>query len=277
MLAGKAVVVTGAGRGLGRAYAVHAAASGASVVVNDVDAETADAVAAEIGNSGGRAVASSHGVDRADDAWALIELCVEQFGAIDGLVNNAGLIDVGPAWEATPAAMRRLVEVNVLGVLYCGTAALQRMRTQGAGVVVNVTSGAHLGLPLRSVYGATKGAVASVTYGWAMEMAPHGVSVIGLSPRADTRMSTSPDMASPDGVAPIVVYLLTGQAHALRGQVVRFDGSRVSVLSQPRFAGPFVDVGDGSSEALSRALRDAQPDGIGSVGFAEVDLSGSAR
>jgi NAD(P)-dependent dehydrogenase (short-subunit alcohol dehydrogenase family) len=277
MLAGKAVVITGGGRGLGRAYALHAAASGASVVVNDVDSEQSEAVAAEIRDSGGRAVQSSHAVDRAEEAWALIDLCIDRFGAIDGLVNNAGLIDVGPAWEATPAAIQRLVEVNVLGVLFCGTAALQQMQRQGSGVVVNVTSGAHLGMSLRSVYGATKGAVASVTYGWAMEMAPAGVSVIGLSPLAATRMSISPDMPSPERVAPMVVYLLSGKASALRGQVVRFDGSRMSLLSQPRFDGPVIDAGDGSSEAISRAFRAVQGDHIDSVGLAEVDLSGWAQ
>jgi hypothetical protein len=75
----------------------------------------------------------------------------------------------------------------------------------------------------------------------------------------------------------MVVYLLSGKASALRGQVVRFDGSRMSLLSQPRFDGPVIDAGDGSSEAISRAFRAVQGDHIDSVGLAEVDLSGWAQ
>jgi NAD(P)-dependent dehydrogenase (short-subunit alcohol dehydrogenase family) len=277
VLTGKAVVITGAGGGLGRAYALHAAASGARVVVNDVDGGLAEAVVAEIDGGGGEATVSTHSVATADQAWALIELCVGRFGAIDGLVNNAGVIDVGPAWEATPEVIRRLVEVNVLGVLYCGTAALERMRAQGSGVIVNVTSGAHLGMAQRSVYGATKGAVASVTYSWALEMAPHGVSVIALSPLADTRMSVGPNLQAPERVAPIVSHLLSGRARGLSGQVVRFDGSHVSLMSRSRFAGPFAHVHDASSDAMSHALTAAQAGGIDGLGLPDIDLARSVQ
>jgi len=277
VLTGKAVVITGAGRGLGRGYALHAAASGARVIVNDVDGGLAGAVVAQINDGGGQATVSTHSVATANQAWDLIALCVERFGAIDGLVNNAGVIDVGPAWEATPEMMRQLVDVNVLGVLYCGTAALARMRAQGSGVIVNATSGAHLGMAQRSVYGATKGAVASVTYGWALEMAPHGVSVIGLSPLADTRMSVGPNLQAPERVAPIVSYLLSGRARGLSGQVVRFDGSHVSLMTLPRFAGPFARVRGASSEAISQALTAAQATGVHRVGSPDIDLARSAR
>ena len=91
ILDGKAVVITGAGRGLGEAYAMHAALAGASVVVNDNDGDLAERVAEHIRGYGGRAVASNHTVADPSEAAKIVDLCVDEFGRVDGLVNNAGL------------------------------------------------------------------------------------------------------------------------------------------------------------------------------------------
>ncbi len=155
-LDGRSVIVTGSGRGLGRAYAVAAAAEGASVVVNDVDRPEAEAVAAEIRAAGGQAVASGDSVADAAAAERLVATAVDTFGGLHGLVNNAGLIEHGAPWELTAAQIDRLVDVNVRGVLNVGTAAMRAMRTGGGGVIVNVTSGAHLGMPGLALYGATR-------------------------------------------------------------------------------------------------------------------------
>ncbi|MGH8922346.1 MAG: SDR family NAD(P)-dependent oxidoreductase, partial [Actinomycetes bacterium] len=145
ILDGKAVVITGAGRGLGEAYALHAARAGARVVVNDVDGELAEAVAAQIVEQGGRAVASAQSVRDPDQAGGVIDRCLAEFGRIDGLVNNAALNHRARPWDEDVHAVRELIEVNVLGVLYCGIAAARVMRRQRAGSIINISSGSSLG------------------------------------------------------------------------------------------------------------------------------------
>src|SRR5438094_616783 len=124
-LDGKAVVITGAGRGLGRAYALHAARSGAAVVVNDIDSEPAEEVAAAIVGEGGRAVPSVGSVADPGQAAAAVEACVAGFGKIDGLVNNAAIGHHTPPWEDDPVHIRAVLETNALGPMYCGTAAIK--------------------------------------------------------------------------------------------------------------------------------------------------------
>ncbi|GAB3483554.1 SDR family NAD(P)-dependent oxidoreductase [Amycolatopsis cihanbeyliensis] len=144
LLDGKAVLITGAGRGLGRAYALHAAA-GAAVLVNDVREDLAEEVAGQIREAGGRAVGEGGSVADPERATPLVEKCVARFGALDGLVNNAAVGHHLPPWQDDPARIRILIEVNVLGSMYCGTAAARVMHARGSGVIVNVGSGSMLG------------------------------------------------------------------------------------------------------------------------------------
>lgn len=273
-LLGKAVVVTGSGRGLGRAYAMAAAAEGASVVVNDVDAETAQDAAEWIRQAGHVAVADADSVAEPDGAERLIATCLDHFGHIDGLVSNAGLIVSGPPWELDPADARRLVDVNVLGVVYCGLAAIRRFRAQGRGVIVNVTSGGHLGMRNLALYGATKGAVASLTYGWARDLGPEGVRVIGFSPLAQTRMAGgATGLPDPARVALVVPFLLSDESAGLSGQVVRFDGTSLSLLRQPAFAGPFVTHDAWTVDAVAEGFEATLRATLGPIGMPPVDLS----
>jgi NAD(P)-dependent dehydrogenase (short-subunit alcohol dehydrogenase family) len=240
------VAITGAGRGLGRAYALHAAAAGAAVVVNDVDGDLAELVTALIRADGGRAVASCQSVADADQAATVVERCVAEFGAIDGLVNNAAVSYHAPAWLADPGRMRALVEVNVLGPLYCGTAAARVMRDQGSGVIVNVGSGSMLGHPGATAYSASKGAVASMTFSWAVDLAPHGIRVNGVCPLAWTPMMEADPRAgrlcgpelTPDRIAPLVTYLLSDLAAGITGQLVRFIGDKLHIVRQPAVKAP---------------------------------------
>lgn len=275
ILDGRAVVVTGSGRGLGQAYAIAAAREGAAVVVNDIDGDVAAAAAAELRAAGRRAVASDRSVADPDQAAEIIDQCVAEFGRIDGLVNNAGLIATGAPWEQDAATAHRLVGVNLLGVIHCGTAAIERFRTQGGpGVIVNVSSGSMVGMPGLSVYGATKGAVASLIYGWAVDLADLDIRVIGYSPLAGTRMANNATgLPDPHRVALAMPYLLSDGAAGLSGQVVRFDGTRLSLLHLPVFSGPFETSDEwtvaGVAEALGGPLRrSVQP-----VGMARRDLS----
>lgn len=273
-LQGKAVVVTGSGRGLGRAYAMAAGAEGASVVVNDVDGDTASDTAGWIREAGHVAVANADSVTDPDGAEQIITACVDHFGHIDGLVSNAGLIVSGPAWELNPADARRLVDVNVLGVVYTGLAAIHRFRAQGQGVIVNVTSGGHLGMRNLALYGATKGAVASLTYGWARDLASEGIRVIGYSPLAQTRMSgRAAGLPDPARVALAIPFLLSDESVGVSGQVVRFDGTSLSVLRQPAFAGPYVTGDDWTVDGVAEAFEATLRAGLGPIGMPGVDLT----
>ena len=156
-------------------------------------------------------------------------------------------------WELDQAHVDELVRTNVIGVMACGTFALRRMVSQGSGAIVNITSGAHFGIPHMSVYGATKGAVASLTYTWSMEAAGSGVRVNAVSPLARTRMgeataefyrrhnlgtidsSGSPD---PEVNAPAVVFLLSDAASAINGQIVRIEGQNLAVVAHPAVREP---------------------------------------
>jgi NAD(P)-dependent dehydrogenase (short-subunit alcohol dehydrogenase family) len=230
LLRNRGVLITGAGRGLGRAYALACAAQGAGVVVNDVDAAAAAGVVAEICERGGRAIADDGSVTDSEQAGAAVRKCAEAFGACDGLVNNAALFYASAPWEEEPQRLRAIVEVNVLGPLYCGTHAMRLMRTQGHGAIVNIVSGAQLGIAGMSAYGATKGAITALTANWALEGAAEGIHVNAVSPLAQTR--NTPDdgrgrRPDPAAVAPLIVALLSGVA-ATTGLILRFDGQRLS-------------------------------------------------
>jgi NAD(P)-dependent dehydrogenase (short-subunit alcohol dehydrogenase family) len=235
VLDGKAVIVTGAGRGLGEAYARHAAASGARLVVNDI--EGADAVVASIVAAGGEAVALTGSVTDPSVASALVELCTASFGRVDGLVNNAGVTHFAQPWEDEPDVLRSVIEVNVLGTLYCGTAAAKVMR---GGSIVNVVSGAMLGRADAAAYSASKGAIASLTSSWAGSLAARDVRVNAVAPLAWTPMMDLDPRAgqissrdqTPDKMAPLVTYLLGDRARGVTGQLVRFLPDKLHVISQ---------------------------------------------
>jgi NAD(P)-dependent dehydrogenase (short-subunit alcohol dehydrogenase family) len=262
LLAGKGVLVTGAGGGLGRAYALACAAEGGRIVVNDVDPTAADAVAAEITASGGTAVGIGGSVACWDESRAMVERCTAQFGAIDGVVANAGVRHEAPPWEETEAGLRRIAEVNVLGVQFTVTHAMRAMvDARRGGAVVTIVSGARFGLRGMSAYGASKGAVAAMTENWALEGMAVGIRVNGLSPLALTPMSLGdtreerPPLPPAEDVAPVVPALLSDALGTVTGRVFRFDGRRlqaylpVALDERDQRGGPW------DAEGLSTALR----------------------
>jgi NAD(P)-dependent dehydrogenase (short-subunit alcohol dehydrogenase family) len=284
VLDGKAVIVTGAGRGLGAAYATLAARHGALVVVNDVDADVAGAMVGRITDTGATAIGHVADVSSWDEAEGLITRCIEEFGRLDGLVNNAGIIRVGRPEDMREADYRDLMEVNVLGPCYCGTHAMRHMLNEGHGVIVNVTSGAQAGSPLLAGYGASKGAIASLTYSWAMDLAGTGVRVNAISPMADTRMfdpklrvdqaaAGQPAGPQPEDNAPVVVYLLSDRSQHLNGQVVRIDGSRLSLMTHPAILQPVLSASQWTVEAISEAFSDQLDSHVVALGVAQVHQS----
>lgn len=251
-LAGKAVVITGAGQGIGAAYARGAAEAGAQVVVNDINAASAEEVARTIEAAGGTAVTHVADISSWEESGGLIDACVARFGRIDGLVNNGAMYYMAQITDDDPQRVRRMMEVNVLGTLYPGLHALRRMLTQGSGSLVNVASGSIAGIPGVGAYGASKGAVASLTWCWAAEVASTKVRVNAISPMGSTSLSEKTDaymraqgksvsarvQIPPESNAPVVNFLLSDLSDGIHGQLVRVQGRSIGLMAHPAVLHP---------------------------------------
>ena len=254
---GRTVVITGAGRGVGRSHALLFAARGANVVVADLggkldgsgsSTDPADEVVKEIEAAGGVAIACYASVAEEDGAASIIQAALENFGAVDIVVNNAG-IAAPLEWveDLTLADYRRMVEVHYLGTVYVTKAAWPHMQAAGYGRIVNTTSEGALGMvPKNSSYGSAKGAVLGFTRTSALDGARFGIGVNAVAPRAQTRMST-PDILAhtydapeemfhgsmavfdPDLVSPAAVFL-AHESCALTGEVLISGGGQVMRL-----------------------------------------------
>jgi NAD(P)-dependent dehydrogenase (short-subunit alcohol dehydrogenase family) len=256
-LRGKAILITGAGRGIGEAYARLCADLGARVFLVDLNPDTVSTVSNDLVRAGHRASWSRCDVSDPADASAAVDACVSIYGRIDGLVNNAALYAIGEIGELDDHTCRKIVEVNVLGVIYPTHAAIRAMRRTGCGSIVNVTSGAQAGIPYVSIYGATKGAVASFTYGAAIDLAGTEIRINAMSPLAETsqtkdgrayrqsRGESSLPTALPQALdnAAVVAYLLSDYSVGIRGQVVRMDPSGLSLMAHPGLLPDTVEAG----------------------------------
>jgi Short-chain alcohol dehydrogenase of unknown specificity len=232
-LRGRAYIVTGAARGLGRAYAAELLAAGARVVLNDVDADALARTVAEFGADADQIATSNASVTDSATGEALVDLCGRRWGRVDGLVNNAGIAYLAAVADDTPARQRELIEVNLLGALWCGSAVLRRLLEQRSGAIVNITSGAALGGRGLAAYASSKAAILGLTYSWAVEAEGTGVRVNALSPVAVTRMSVDPSGPPPERIAPVVGWLLSDASADFNGQVVRFDGHHLGLIAPP--------------------------------------------
>jgi NAD(P)-dependent dehydrogenase (short-subunit alcohol dehydrogenase family) len=187
-LARRVVLVTGSGQGIGASCARHAAASGAAIVVNDIDAAAAEGVAAAINHSGGQASACVADIGTWAGAAQAVAHGVDHFGALHGLVNNAAVFTMGQLDGLQEEKIAQVLAVNVLGPIYCAHHAVKRMLSNGqGGSIVNVTSNAQEGIANMSVYGASKGAVSSLTFAWAAELRAQSIRVNAIAPRAIRR------------------------------------------------------------------------------------------
>jgi NAD(P)-dependent dehydrogenase (short-subunit alcohol dehydrogenase family) len=218
---GRVAVVTGAGRGIGRAYARLLAERGANVVVNDLGASTggsgsdaapATAAVDEIVAGGGTAVADTHDVSTVEGASALVDAAVERFGRVDALVNNAGIIRWAGMPDVDEDNLEKHLAVHVGGSFHTTRAAWPHMAAQRFGRIVNTTSAGLFGLPNNTSYATAKGAVVGLTRSLAAAGADHGILANCIAPGAMTRMAgqasdpTDTHM-SPELVAPMVALL----------------------------------------------------------------------
>ncbi|HUR76952.1 MAG TPA: SDR family NAD(P)-dependent oxidoreductase [Acidimicrobiales bacterium] len=217
---GRVAIVTGAGRGIGRAYALLLAQLGASVVVNDVDPEPAAAVAREIG---AHAVVDVHDVASVGGGAGLVDAALEAFGRVDVVVNNAGIVKWATMPDVDADNLAAHIAVHVNGTFNTVHAAWPLMATQGYGRIVNTTSSGVFGLRGNLGYATAKGAVIGMTRTLAVEGAAVGIKVNAIAPAAHTRMagprSDLSDFMEPELVAPMVAYLahedcpVTGQIY----------------------------------------------------------------
>jgi NAD(P)-dependent dehydrogenase (short-subunit alcohol dehydrogenase family) len=220
---GRVAVVTGAGRGIGRAYAILLAARGARVVVNDLggsmdgvgtDASPASTVAAEIDAAGGAAVADTSDVASPAGAEVLVDTAVERFGRVDILVNNAGIIRWAGLPDADADNLASHLAVHVVGSFNTTRAAWSRMVEQGYGRIVMTSSSGMFGLPTNLSYATAKAAVIGMARSLATAGAAHGIKINVIAPAAMTRMAGPGADDSPEGtpmapaaVAPMVAFL----------------------------------------------------------------------
>lgn len=256
---GKVAIVTGAGRGIGRAEALLLAAEGARVVVNDVggaasgdgaDRAPAQLVVDEIVAAGGAAVANFDSVSSWSGAEALIGQAVEAFGGLDVLVNNAGILRDGMSFSLTEADWDAVIDVHLKGHFctthFAGAYWRERSKQSGAPVgaaIVNTASESGLyGNAAQANYAAAKAGIASMTIVVARELARYGVRVNAIAPVARTRLTEEIagdymkqkegdfDRFAPENVAAVACWLASDLAGELSGQVVKVQGGVVQLL-----------------------------------------------
>ena len=285
-LSGKVAVVTGSGRGLGLAYAHALAAHGASVVVNDVDEAVAEQAVKSIVEAGGTAVAEVVPVGTTEAAERLVGRAVEEFGRLDILVTNAGLLRDKVLWKMTDEDFDLVVQTHLRGTFTCARAAAIRFREQGEGgriVVVGSPAGQY-GNFGQTNYAAAKAGIVAFARTWAMELARAKVTVNAIVPTAWTQMTASipiyepligrdefpPEvrrehaLGRPEDCAPLVVYLASEVAAGVTGQAIGIGGDRLSLYSHPAEIAHELRDGGWTADAIAEAIDSlpAQPYGV---------------
>ncbi len=199
-LPGKVAIVTGAGRGMGRATARTLARRGAAVVVNDVSAELAEETAAEIVAAGGKSFVVVSDISSEEQVDAMVETTLEELGSVDILVNNAGVLRAtSPLEEIALAEWQLVMEVNVTGIFLCTKAVLPTMKAQMSGKIVNISSSAGRSTSTfgGAHYTTSKAAVLGLTRHTAREAAPYNINVNAIAPGSmDTEMVR--ELATPE-------------------------------------------------------------------------------
>ncbi|WP_323006710.1 SDR family oxidoreductase [Pseudorhodobacter sp.] len=254
---GRVVIVTGAGRGLGRAYALELARQGAAVVVNDLgvtnNGETtqeapADQVVAEIHAMGGQAVASFDNVADWEAGGRIVQTALDSFGDLHAVVNNAGFVRDRMFVSATPEEWDAVMQVHLRGHFCTSRHAVDYWRARQKagkavdGRILNTTSGAGLqGSIGQTAYSAAKGGIAAMTLVQAAELGRYGITANAIAPQARTRMTEGAfgeamqrkegdlDLYAPENTAPLVAWLCSAASAHVTGEVFELLGGRLSV------------------------------------------------
>ena len=259
LMDGKVALVTGAGRGIGRAVAMNLAEAGAQVVVNDFGGDLhgeateqtpAQEVVAEITAAGGEAVANGGNVAKADDAAGMVQTAIDSFGKIDAVVNVAGILRDAYFHKMAPEQWQAVIDVHLNGTYNVARAAMEHFRAQESGAYVHFTSTSGLvGNTGQANYAAAKMGIVGLSRVIAMEGARFNVRSNCISPCAWTRMIeaipvTSDEMAeafdkfrqnaSAEHVAPVATYLVSDAAKDVTGNIFGVRGNEIYLMSQPR-------------------------------------------
>ncbi|MGB8207724.1 MAG: SDR family NAD(P)-dependent oxidoreductase [Mycobacterium sp.] len=256
---GQVAIVTGAGRGLGRLYAIELARRGAAVVVNDLggsmhgdgaDTSIADAVVEEIERAGGVATASHDSVDSPEGGEAIVRTAIDRFGRLDAVVSNAGIFNSVAFEDMSPADWRRMLSVHLDGGFFLSQPAYREMKAAGYGRFVFISSsGGMFGQPMEAHYAAAKAGLVGLANVIAIEGAPHGILANTVLPFGFSRMVTETvgdpkaleetgflKIIQPELVVPIVAFLAS--------RACEFTHQNYSACAG-RFARVFVGLGEG--------------------------------
>ncbi len=245
-LNGKVAVVTGASKGIGASIAEHLAAEGASVVVNYFSGKSdADAVVARITEKGGKAIAVRGNISLVEDVQHVFAETKKTYGKLDILVNNAGIYEFAPLEAITPEHIQKLMNVNVVGLIFATQEAVKLMGQEG-GSIVNIGSiVGSMPAPQASVYSATKAAVDAISVSLSQELGPRKIRVNSLDPgmveteglrasglskgafrEQEERETPLRRIAQPDDISPAAAFLASDDARWITGQVIIAAGGR---------------------------------------------------
>jgi NAD(P)-dependent dehydrogenase (short-subunit alcohol dehydrogenase family) len=279
-LGGKVAIVTGSGRGLGRAYARALAAAGAAVVVNDVDADAVTAAVEAISRAGGRATGLTAPVGETATAEALVETAVREFGRLDVLITNAGILRDRVLWKMSDEDFDAVIRVHLRGTFTCARAAAVRLREQGdGGRIILVSSPAgQRGNFGQTNYAAAKAGIAAMARTWALELARNGITVNAVVPVAATEMTkTIPafapvleesertgrplpawlrrdeGMGTVDDVTGLITFLASDAAKDITGQAIGVGGDRLALWAHPQEKAVAFADGGWSAAAIASA------------------------
>ena len=279
-LTGKVAVVTGSGRGLGFAYAQALVNAGAAVVVNDVDAEAAKQAVAALTEAGGRAVAEVVAVGDTEAAERLVARAVSEFGRLDAMITNAGVLRDRVLWKMSDDDFDTVVQVHLRGTFTCVRAAVNQLREQGTGgsIIVAGSPAGQRGNFGQTNYAAAKAGIAAMVRTWAMELAKAGITVNAVIPTAATAMTKTipafapyvqaleergeplPDFLRkgeafgvPEDCAGLITFLASEAARGVTGQCIGIGGDRLALWSHPQEISVAYADGGWTADAIAAA------------------------
>ncbi|WNM31946.1 SDR family oxidoreductase [Streptomyces sp. Li-HN-5-11] len=300
----KVAVVTGSGRGLGRAYAEALGAAGASVVVNAVNAGAAAEAVKAVEAAGGRAVSVVAPVGSAETAEQLVETAVSAFGRIDTMVTNAGILRDRTLWKMTDDDFDDVIRVHLRGTFTCARAAAVRMREQGEGgrLVLIASPAGQRGNFGQTNYAAAKAGIVAMARTWAMELAKADITANAIVPVAATDMTRTIPVFAPyieeaertgdplpdwirkneglgtvEDVASLVVFLASDDSAGITGQAIGIGGDRLALWSHPQEKTVALADGGWSAAAIAEHWSPQVRSELESYGLTPPKAPGSAH